>query len=248
MLQSAPMSEVLSIPELLDAIQVYLTPHDLVQCTTVSKAFNALFIPILWETVTIKTQAQHLAFTTVPQVQEALARNAHHIRVLHLRSCKSLEPFLQFVDSTQLKLLHTLAFPFWATQTFPQDPPSLEMLVKQADENVLAPPSLVYPPPPPPSQDDDDDTSQEQERMMTLFGFDKLTGQKDWLLARGMFMAQEEATMAQYRQLTRGAGTTAGTGCATPAGCYCCCPGLWIFLEFYLDHDGEHHSRRSHYT
>ncbi|KAG0216972.1 hypothetical protein BGX33_011774 [Mortierella sp. NVP41] len=196
MFTSAPALEVFSIPELMDAIQVYLTPYDLAQCATVSKAFNDLIVPILWETITIKTYHQHISFTAVLEVQQALARYAHHIQVIHLRSCKSRWPFLLVVDPTQLKRLHTLAFPFTVDteHSFPKPSSTLEALVRTADEHVLAAPSLVYSSP---------QAENSQGRMMTFTGFDKVAAQKDWLQAKGMFVTQEEVSQFQLGDILR---------------------------------------------
>ncbi|KAG9068299.1 hypothetical protein KI688_010565 [Linnemannia hyalina] len=39
------------IPELVDQLRYYLSPHDLTVCVRVSKAWNAMFIPYLWYSV-----------------------------------------------------------------------------------------------------------------------------------------------------------------------------------------------------
>ncbi|KAG0212926.1 hypothetical protein BGX33_003248 [Mortierella sp. NVP41] len=91
---TTPALEVLSIPELLDIMQRSLSPHDLAQCVLVSTEFSALFTPLLWHTVSIKTLPQHIHFTTSPDVQRALFRNSRFVRVIRVWTCKSLRPFM----------------------------------------------------------------------------------------------------------------------------------------------------------
>ncbi|KAG0068001.1 hypothetical protein BGZ90_000753 [Linnemannia elongata] len=194
MLDSTPVFEVLSIPELLDAIQVYLTLHDLAQCAVVSKSFQTLFTPLLWEIITIKTHRQHVAFTTVPEVQDALVRNAPHIRVLYLRTCKSLEPFLR-VDSAHFKLLHTIAFP-WTLRNLDQDYQYHD--TDEKSQFLCA--SSVYTPPPFDLQDDG--YSREKRRpWISYSAIDRIVAQRDWLRAKGMFPAREQAVGTQLHYL-----------------------------------------------
>ncbi|KAF9917448.1 hypothetical protein FBU30_000746, partial [Linnemannia zychae] len=197
MLQTSSLFEVLSIPELIDAIQNFLTPHDLVQCSAVSKVFHAFFNPFIWETISIKTHQQHTAFTTVPEVQDALISNARHIRAIYLRSCKSLEPFLH-IDPDHLKSLHILAFP-WITQSGDKPPSAashvhLQLQEQSVEDYFYSPASCVY-----------DLHSQNQlslaKRRVLYGGIDKVTGQKDWIRAKGMFPGQELAVDRLFRFL-----------------------------------------------
>ncbi|KAG0260007.1 hypothetical protein BGZ95_004540, partial [Linnemannia exigua] len=208
MSQSIPFFEVLSIPELIDAIQVFLTPHDLAQCTVVSKTFQALFTPVLWKTITIKTHRQHLAFTTVPEVQDALVRHATHIRAIYLRTCKSLEPFFQ-VDPTHLKLLHTLAFP-WSAESYhallplasASSSPSSDH-PQDLDDHPVTPASSVYAPQAhhPPLSQEDQQGILPMPKISPSGALDKVVSQKDWLRAKGMFPGQELIVQNQFQYL-----------------------------------------------
>ncbi|KAF9549195.1 hypothetical protein EC957_004495 [Mortierella hygrophila] len=101
--------EVLSIPELLDIMQASLTPYDLAQCVLVSSEFRTLFTPLLWHTVSLTTLEQHNHFTTSPQVQKALIRNARFVRVIRVWTAKSLRPFMD-VKAEELCYLNSLEF------------------------------------------------------------------------------------------------------------------------------------------
>lgn len=107
--------EVLSIPELLDIMQTSLTPHDLAQCVLVSSEFQTLFTPLLWHTVSLTTLEQHNHFTTSPQVQKALIRNARFVRVIRVWTAKSLRPFMD-VKAEDLCSLNSLEFTWLRTQ------------------------------------------------------------------------------------------------------------------------------------
>ncbi|KAF9289236.1 hypothetical protein BGZ88_007839 [Linnemannia elongata] len=107
--------EVLSIPELLDIMQTSLTPHDLAQCALVSFEFQTLFTPLLWHTVSLTTLEQHNHFTTSPQVQKALIRNARFVRVIRVWTAKSLRPFMD-VKAEELCSLNSLEFTWLRTQ------------------------------------------------------------------------------------------------------------------------------------
>lgn len=193
--RAASASVVLFIPELLEDIQIYLTPHDLVQCAAVSKTFQTLFTPLLWETIAIKTHHQHIVFTTGPEVQDALIRNARHIRYIYLRTCKSLEPFLR-VDPSHFAHLHTLAFP-WALNC--QDP---QGQYQEPDDGVdlSFPASSVYTPPPLALQDQQQDQQLQKWRPRILYGgCDRIVGQHDWLRAKGMFPGLEQVLDIRFR-------------------------------------------------
>ncbi|KAF9900348.1 hypothetical protein EC991_007467, partial [Linnemannia zychae] len=199
-----PSFEVLSIPELLDAIRVFLTLHELAQCTAVSKTFQALFTPFLWEIISIKTHHQHDVFTTVPEVQDALVRNAIHVRAIYLRTCKSLEPFFQ-VDPSHLKLLHTLAFP-WVIESRPAlryvsetTTAGNQQPLQHPDDDPISPASSVYFPLSPLSLQDQGLAP--QPRISFDGGFDRVVAQKDWLRAKGMYLGQEQMIQSQLRHL-----------------------------------------------
>ncbi|KAG0046002.1 hypothetical protein BGZ83_008802 [Gryganskiella cystojenkinii] len=104
--------KVLLVPELFDLIQAYLTLNsDLVSLTQVSKAFFNLFGPIFWHTVEIKTEQQHDRFVNTPEVRNALQKHGPGwIRVIRIRTPKSLTPFLHQPDGQNILLtqLHTL--------------------------------------------------------------------------------------------------------------------------------------------
>ncbi|CAO3566701.1 unnamed protein product [Mortierella alpina] len=105
--------KVFAVPELVNLVHGYLSRHDLARCTRVCKVFLEAMTPVLWHTVSIKSLRQHQAFTTSPEIQEALSRNCVHIRVIRLQSCKSLGPFLNLDTESWMRLrIHTLEFPW----------------------------------------------------------------------------------------------------------------------------------------
>jgi hypothetical protein len=140
---------VLTIPELFDLIQVYITSNlDLIRLTQVSKAFSLIFGPLLWHTIEIKTEAQHNCFVNNPQVQDAIKRHGKDwIRVIRIRTPKSLTPFLQAhatSDDAGLSLLrlHTLEFPwprhhaFENQQGVPRVPIELGLSEKEKEQII----------------------------------------------------------------------------------------------------------------
>lgn len=119
-------AKVLNIPELSEIILQDFTPHDFAQCILVCKSFASIFTPILWHTIALKQDKQHVWFSTSPEVQEALKRNARFVQVIRVRSCKSLVPFLRLVAEEEeeeevgrgkggkvMPRLHTLQFPVY---------------------------------------------------------------------------------------------------------------------------------------
>src|SRR4051812_38398871 len=101
--------KVFAVPELVNLVHGYLSRHDLARCTRVCKVFLEAMTPVLWHTVSIKSLRQHQAFTTSPEIQEALSRNCVHIRVIRLQSCKSLRSFLNLDTESWTRLqIHTL--------------------------------------------------------------------------------------------------------------------------------------------
>ncbi|KAF9358465.1 hypothetical protein BGX26_001685 [Mortierella sp. AD094] len=109
MFQQPPAIKVLSVPELLGLIHPFLSTSEIVQCSKVSKAFCEIFTPMLWRTVSLRTEAQHRHFTENPEVHAALARNGKYIRAIHIQTCKSLAPFLK-IDADYFKNVTTLHF------------------------------------------------------------------------------------------------------------------------------------------
>ena len=119
---------VVHLPELFDTIQVYLTSNsDLVTLTQVCKEFARLFNPLVWHTIEIKIKRQHERFVNTPEVKEAIRRHGReYIRVIRIKTRKSLAPFFMEVDpyldpyndthqdddATLLLNLHTLEFPW----------------------------------------------------------------------------------------------------------------------------------------
>ncbi|KAG0265441.1 hypothetical protein BGZ95_003320 [Linnemannia exigua] len=106
--------QVLSIPELFDIIQGYITPHDLAQCVLVSSDFSTLFTPLLWHTISLTTLKQHIHFTTSVDVQVALLRNSKFVRVIRVWTCKSLRPFMA-IKPEDLSSLTALEFSWLTT-------------------------------------------------------------------------------------------------------------------------------------
>ncbi|KAF9154141.1 hypothetical protein BG015_001775, partial [Linnemannia schmuckeri] len=105
-------AKVFNIPELSAIILQDFTPHDFAQCILVCKSFASVFTPILWHTISLKQDHQHAWFSTSLEVQEALRRNAHHVQVIQVRSCKSLRPFLE-LGEMMMPRLHTVQFPLY---------------------------------------------------------------------------------------------------------------------------------------
>ncbi|KAF9358464.1 hypothetical protein BGX26_001684 [Mortierella sp. AD094] len=110
MFQLPAVINFFSIPELLELIHSYLSTSDIIHCSKVSKAFSEIFTPLLWHTISLRTEAQHRYFTENPEVQAALLRNGKYIRVIQVETFKSLIPFLN-VDADLLKNIHTLQLP-----------------------------------------------------------------------------------------------------------------------------------------
>ncbi|KAF9146087.1 hypothetical protein BGX30_004367 [Mortierella sp. GBA39] len=121
-------AKVFNIPELSEIILQDFTPHDFAHCILVCKSFASVFTPILWHTIALKQDHQHVWFSTSPEVQEALRKNARFVQVIRVRSCKSLVPFLKLVEEEEeeevgrggrggggkvMPRLHTLQFPVY---------------------------------------------------------------------------------------------------------------------------------------
>ncbi|KAH7041729.1 hypothetical protein BKA57DRAFT_441511 [Linnemannia elongata] len=60
-------AKVLNIPELSEIILQDFTPHDFAQCILVCKSFASIFTPILWHTIALKQDNQHVWFSTSPE-------------------------------------------------------------------------------------------------------------------------------------------------------------------------------------
>ncbi|KAG0053853.1 ribonuclease T2-like [Gryganskiella cystojenkinii] len=136
--------KVLSVPELFDLVQVYLTSNsDLVSLTQVSRTFNRFFGPLLWHTVEIKTERQHNRFVNTPEVHGAIRRHGPDwIRVIRLRTPRSLAPFLKpYINEAgdeevvSLTQLHTVEFP-WPRRYILEEAASSTLIRLPADEGL----------------------------------------------------------------------------------------------------------------
>ncbi|KAG0366405.1 hypothetical protein BGZ54_005393 [Gamsiella multidivaricata] len=110
---------VFDIPELLLPICAYLSPHDILQCTLLSRHFHALCIPILYAHISITTPFQFYRFRT-PEAQAALARNSIHIRSFNTQYYSLLRCLLS--DSVNLHNLTHLEFSRACRFTDPEVP------------------------------------------------------------------------------------------------------------------------------
>ncbi|KAG0041179.1 hypothetical protein BGZ83_002202, partial [Gryganskiella cystojenkinii] len=124
-IEPCPAEAVFSVPELLDLIQVYLTSSsDRVSLAQICKSFSLAFGPLFWRTVELKTEQQHTRFVNTPEVQDDILRHGPAwIRVMRLRTPKSLAPFLQVNGNdggVSLTRLQTLEFP-WPRRLFYED-------------------------------------------------------------------------------------------------------------------------------
>ncbi|KAF9159351.1 hypothetical protein DFQ26_006615 [Actinomortierella ambigua] len=101
-------------PELIDSIVPHLYQSDLANCVRVSRSWNDAWTPFLWRTLNISSERELERFVT-SQAQEALARNAGHVRNLEL----SLEDVLNLLlpSHTTCPLEPEAGVPFdkWAT-------------------------------------------------------------------------------------------------------------------------------------
>ncbi|KAG9064706.1 hypothetical protein KI688_002965 [Linnemannia hyalina] len=148
-------AKVFNIPELSEIILQDFTPHDFAQCILVCKSFASVFTPILWHTIALKQDHQHVWFSTSPEVQEALRKNARFVQVIRVRSCKSLVPFLKLVEEEEeeevgrggrggggkvMPGLHTLQFPVYnrSLRSYEMDDllPDPELLSEQGQQGI----------------------------------------------------------------------------------------------------------------
>lgn len=176
-------AKVLNIPELSEIILQDFTSHDFAQCILVCKSFASVFTPILWHTIALKQDHQHVWFSTSPEVQEALRRNARFVQVIRVRSCKSLVPFLKVEEKEEeagggrggrtMPRLHTVQFPVYNRS-----------LGSYATDDLLPDPAL-----------------QRQQGISSTVAARTRTPTRDWLRYNGMFLMRRRYFIDRlYRQ------------------------------------------------
>ncbi|KAF9095160.1 hypothetical protein BGX23_000936 [Mortierella sp. AD031] len=183
-------AKVLNIPELLEMILEDFTTHDFTQCILVCKAFSKVFTPILWHTISLKQQQQYDYFTTAPAVQEAILKNAIHIRVIQVRTYQSLQPFLA-LEPDMMPYLHTLQLPCYNNHlgSFAVDNlyPCLEQQQQQQGPSIGTTARI--------------NNTSTGEITQTLTSTPTPT--KDWLRYRGMFMMRRHTFVQLLYQQRR---------------------------------------------
>ncbi|KAK3845813.1 MAG: hypothetical protein J3R72DRAFT_501519 [Linnemannia gamsii] len=91
-------TKLFDIFELTTLITNNLSQHDLAACCLVNHSWFNTFTPYLWHTITIQLHDPLPAKFTTPEGRAGLARNGHHVRVLHTHSLESLGLFLENVS------------------------------------------------------------------------------------------------------------------------------------------------------
>ncbi|KAG0253396.1 hypothetical protein BG011_006390 [Mortierella polycephala] len=190
-----PILKLLSVLEMLGMVQSHLSNQDRIRCSLVSKAFSALFIPLIWHTVTLGTLGKDHAFLYNPETVSAIMQHARHIHVIRVRTSKSLLPFL-LAGVDKLINLHTLEFlcPTWLK-----------------DESVIIRALSVIPSSRPHDNDNDNDNdrdSYEDVSLKILSATDYSTcshmtggrhqGGKNWLDDPEVFLMQHQRSYQHF--------------------------------------------------
>ncbi|GJJ76806.1 hypothetical protein EMPS_09165 [Entomortierella parvispora] len=102
-----PLTLVTVPMETLEVILPYLSQKDLCHCALVSREWNKVLTPFLWQTITIPPSItirlnKQADIFSKDEIQQAFNRNASFVRVLHLVLKSMYEQFLPTLDTVSL--------------------------------------------------------------------------------------------------------------------------------------------------
>ncbi|KAG0258359.1 hypothetical protein BGZ95_004998 [Linnemannia exigua] len=95
-----PTPTTVTLPtEILDNIVLFLSQHDLTQCIRISRAWNETLTRHLWRTIPLLGRTRFQRFM-LPNTQQALYKNAEHVREIQVRREKLYKQILPVRQQT----------------------------------------------------------------------------------------------------------------------------------------------------